>query len=354
MRTSPNQRVDEVTTTKTSVDRADASSVLSPQPSVLSLGEPLIDLIATDRAASLEEAAAFVARPGGAPANVTVALARLGVASAFCGVVGDDPFGRRLRVGLAAEGVDVSRLRTTTEATTLAFAWKDARNDGHFWLLRGADTRLSGADVDAAGIDRVACLVVGSVALAAEPSRSAVTNAVALAVAAGVPVCFDVNLRPTLWPDLDVARDACAPILERAILLKLSLDDARTLFGGEVEPVAVVDRLRGLPRVAAPETVATPLVVLTDGERGCWYAPVGSKAPVRHLPAFRVAAVEPTGAGDAFTAALLARLIANGWAPAAEADVRFAAAAGALATTRAGAWEGLPTAAELDAFLAGR
>ena len=323
-------------------------------PAVLSLGETLIDIITTDGATSLEEASAFVARPGGAPANVTVALARLGVPSAFGGVVGDDPFGRRLRADLAAEGVDVSRLRATAEAaTTLAFAWKDARGDGHFWLLRAADTLLSRADVEAAGIEDAAALVVGSVALAGEPSRSAVSWAVALATAAGVPVCFDVNLRPTLWSDLDVARRACAPILERANLLKLSLDDARHLVDAGDDPVAVVERLRSSRQSNEAPRSRARMVVLTDGERGCWYASVDGGEPVRHVPAYRVAAVEPTGAGDAFTAGILARLIARGWLGLEEADVRYAAAAGALATTRSGAWEGLPTAAELETFLAG-
>jgi fructokinase len=329
-----------------------SDSVLSPPPkghpaSVLSLGETLIDLIVADGAGRLEDAVSFVGRPGGAPANVTVALARLGVASAFGGVVGDDPFGRRLRATLAGEGVDVSRLRATPEAaTTLAFAWKDARGDGHFWLLRGADTLLSVAEVEAAGIERLAALVVGSVALAGEPSRSAIGRAVELATAAGVPVCFDVNLRPTLWPDLAAARAACAPIAARATLLKLSLDDARHLWVGG-DPVAVVERLRR-------EAVGgARLVVLTDGNRGAWYAATAD-APVRHVPAFAVAAVEPTGAGDAFTAGLLSRLLASGWAPPTDEDLRYAAAAGALATTRPGALDGLPTVGELEAFLAGR
>ncbi len=322
-----------------------------PGPVVLSLGETLIDFIVSDGAPSLEGAARFEARAGGAPANVTVALARLGVPSAFGGVVGDDPFGRRLRNALSSEGVDVSRLRRTDEAaTTLAFAWKDARGDGHFWLLRGADTRLNVADVKGAGIGATAALVVGSVALAAEPSRSAIAVAVDAAGRFGVPVCFDVNLRPTLWPDLELARAACAAILASASLLKLSLDDARYLFTGENEIGSLFDRLRRLP-VVEMANVRPRQIVLTDGDRGCWFADGEGGLP-RHIPAFPVAAVEPTGAGDAFTAALIARLLDRSWTRLEEADVRYAAAAGALATTRAGAWEGLPTTAELDLFLA--
>ena len=322
------------------VSRA-ATGGSGPALPVLSLGETLVDLIVTGGATSLEDADTLAVRPGGAPANVAVALARLGVPAAFAGVVGDDPFGRRLRATLAGEGVDVSRLRVTSEAdTTLAFAWKDPRGDGHFRLLRLADRLLSGADVREAGIEDLAALVVGSVALAAEPSRQAIIAASARAASGGVPVCFDVNLRPTLWPDLTIARETCAPVVDRATLLKLSVDDARHLFGLEEDPSAIMAHLRTLP---------PPIVVLTDGSRGCWYATVDG---IRHVPAFPIAAVEPTGAGDAFTAGLVSRLIASNWAPPDEGDIRYAAAAGALATTRPGAMDGLPTAAELDTFLA--
>src|SRR5918994_6629965 len=193
---------------------------------VLAIGEILVDFIVADGATTLESAETFVARPGGAPANASVALARLGLASAFCGVVGDDPFGSRLQAELAAEGVDTSRLRQSDEAsTTLAFAWKDSGGDGHFWLIRGADTLLSEADANAAGVSSLQALVVGSVSLAAQPARSAIERAVNLAHLAGVPVVFDVNLRPTLWSDLASARPACEAVARFSTLVKLSLDD---------------------------------------------------------------------------------------------------------------------------------
>ncbi len=318
-------------------------------PVVLSLGETLIDLIASDGATSLKEASTFQARPGGAPANVAVALARLSDPSAFAGVVGADPFGERLHDSLIAERVDVSRLRSTPQAeTTLAFAWKDARGDGHFRLLRGADTLLDDNDIEAAAIQDTLAIVVGSVALAGEPSRAAITSATLRAAQAKVPVCFDVNVRPSLWPNLHVVRDACLPILRHATLVKMSLDDARFLFT-TIDPATIVDEVWSL-RSPRPDD-ARLSVVLTDGAQGCWYASPSADEPVRHVPAFPVEAVEPTGAGDAFTAALISRLIAGHWGPLEDADVRYAAAAGAFATTRPGAWDGLPTLAELNRFI---
>jgi len=309
---------------------------------VLAIGEILIDMIVSDDAPSLETANRFIARAGGAPANVAVAVARLGLAAAFCGVVGDDPFGIRLRNLLAAERVDVSALREASGfSTTLAFAWKDRTGDGHFQLVRGADRLLNAADIEAARIPEMAAIVVGSVALSEEPARRAIELSVEIARDAGVPVCIDLNVRPSLWSGSEALDEALSPIWTSATLLKLSLDDARLLYGAEQDAESIFQWARGY---------GIRHVVLTDGRRGCWYpGPDGN--PV-HVPSFSVQAVEPTGAGDAFTAAIVSRLVANEWEGIGREDAAFAAAAGAITATREGAIDSLPTRAEIAAFLA--
>ena len=308
--------------------------------SVLSLGELLIDIIVSDGAPSLVEAEAFVARPGGAPANVVVALARMGVPSGFCGVVGADPFGERLRRTLEADGVDTSALRSDPDVeTSLAFAWKDAGGDGHFRILRLADTRLSGSDVAAARVAERAAVVVGSVALSVQPSRESVHQAVREADEAGVPVVFDINMRPSIWRSMEEARAACRPVLELATVLKLSVDDARAIFG--------VDRPE---EILEADLGSAEQLLITDGARGAWFS--AGRGGLTHVPAFAVDAVEPTGAGDAFTAGIIARLIEKRWEPLDGTDVRFAAAAGAITATRVGAMKALPYRHEIEDFLA--
>jgi len=309
--------------------------------SVLSLGELLIDIIVSDGSPSLVEAEAFVARPGGAPANVVVALARMGIRSGFCGVVGADPFGERLRATLEADGVDTTRLRADPDAeTSLAFAWKDARGDGHFRILRLADRGLSGVDVAAARVAERAAVVVGSVGLSVQPSRDAIHQAVREARDAGVPVVFDVNMRPSIWRSMDDARAACRPVLDLTTILKLSVDDGRALFGVD-RPEKIVDADLG----------SAEQVLITDGGRGSWFTARGGE--LGFVAAFAVDAVEPTGAGDAFTAGIVCRLIEKGWGPLNEDDVRFAAAAGAITATRIGAMEALPYRHEIEGFLDG-
>lgn len=314
---------------------------------VLTFGEFLIDLIATGDATSLLDARTLEVRPGGAPVNVAVALVRQGVPAAVCSVVGADPFGDRLLGVLDAHEVDRTRVRQTSEAdTTLAFAWKDERGDGHFRILRQADILLNNDDVERAGIDGATAIVVGSVALSGQPSREAIETAVRRAKEAGVPVCFDVNMRPAIWSSRADARRACEPILGAATLLKLSMDDARFMLGLPDEPD--VDRVFEML-----QAFECAFIVLTDGARGAWFSnrtAAGYTLPV-HLPPFDIESVEPTGAGDAFMAGIIRRLIDSRWTGLTEGDVRYASAAGALTTTRPGAIDSLPSQAEIASFL---
>jgi len=275
--------------------------------------------------------------------NAAVAMARLGVPVRFCGVVGDDGFGRRLRALLEREGVDTDSLRTAaSESTSIAYAWRDERGDGHFQLVRLADRLLSESDIARANVEDASALLVGSVALAAEPSRSAIVAAVSTASAAGVPMVFDVNVRPTIWPDRDSLAAACEPVLRAATVLKVSQDDARHLWDA-----ATPDDV-----MAICQRYPARLVVVTDGARGVT-AGDPHDGEWRRFPVTPVDAVDPTGAGDAFTAALVIRLVERDWSSPTDGDIRFAMAAGALATTRQGALTALPTRAELDLHLMG-
>lgn len=308
---------------------------------VISIGECLIDLIAPG-GADLTVATELQIREGGAPANVAVALARFGVPSRLHAVVGDDPFGERLRNRLAREGVDTSAIRTASgEATTVAFAWSDAAGDGHFRIHRNADALLAPDDFACADLRGAEAIVVGSVAMCAEPSRSAVLTALRHATDLGIPVVVDLNIRPGLDVPMDDVRMSASVLLASASVVKLSVDDARLLWGAASigEAAAALDRID--PAIA----------VITDGGRG---AALRTTSGLVCLDAFAVDAIEPTGAGDAFAAAFISRMIASAWKRANVDDLRFAMAAGALATTHPGAMDGLPTRDEVEAFLRDR
>lgn len=305
---------------------------------VIAIGECLVDLIAP-RGVDLTVATDLQIREGGAPANVAVALARLGVGSQMRTVLGDDPFGERLRSRLRREGVDVSMIRVADSMpTTVAFAWSDVRGNGQFRIHRNADKLLSPEDVSRESLREAAAIVVGSVAMCAEPSKSAVLSAIRHALNLGLPVVADLNIRPGLGVSLDELRISAAALVSSATVVKLSVDDARELWGATSIPEASAALQRFDPAIA----------VITDGGLG---AALRTPGELVHLDVFPVDAMEATGAGDAFTAAFVSRMLAKGWTSVDVDDLRFAMAAGALATTAPGALDGLPSREQVEAFL---
>ncbi len=309
------------------------------------LGELLIDFVPTVTGTGLTDAPAFIKAPGGAPGNVAVGLARLGVKSAFMGKVGDDAFGHFLADTLAEAGVDVGPLRFSSEART-ALAFVSLRADGErefmFYRHPSADMLFTPREVDMDAISRAKLLHFGSISLIGEPSRSATLYAVDAARAAGGLVSYDPNLRLPLWPDADAARKGMLLGLSKAHIVKLSDDESEFLTG--------LSDLKAACQALWHEDLK--LMVVTRGRAGCVYFTPNFTGMVE---SFTVEAIDATGAGDGFVAGLLQGLLAD---PSVVQDetrlrelCRFANAVGALATIERGAIPALPNRERVREFL---
>ena len=312
------------------------------------LGELLIDFVPTVTGTGLTDAPAFIKAPGGAPGNVAVGLARLGVQSAFMGKVGDDAFGHFLADTLTQAGVDVGPLRFSSEART-ALAFVSLRADGErefmFYRHPSADMLFTPREVDMDAIGRAKLLHFGSISLIGEPSRSATLYAVDAARAAGGLVSYDPNLRLPLWPDADAARKGLLLGLSKAHIVKLSDDESEFLTG--------LSDLKAACQALWHEDLK--LMVVTRGRAGCVYFTPNFTGMVE---SFTVEAVDATGAGDGFVAGLLQGLLADSTLIQDEARLRelcrFANAVGALATTERGAIPALPDRERVRDFLNSR
>ncbi len=112
-------------------------------PEAICLGEILLDMLPDRKGAAWSEMASFSPVPGGAPANVCVGLAKLGIKAAFIGKVGEDPFGRLLVDALRQNGVNVSQVKFDLDVrTTLGFVSisREGENDFFFYRNRSTDT----------------------------------------------------------------------------------------------------------------------------------------------------------------------------------------------------------------------
>jgi fructokinase len=311
---------------------------------IVALGEVVSDIYRGDELSDVE--LGFVARPGGAPANVAVAASRLGADAAFVGSVGEDLFGDFILRALESEGVDTSGVGRQPQPTrtSLAFVEIDESGDRAFTFYRSspaADELLAPEDVTQKLVSGASFVNFGSIPLIREPVRSATHRIVDLADELDVPVAFDVNFREHLWESTEAAREAIDPLFDRSRIVKLSGDEISPLLGTESAEEAA-EML--LDRAAA-------LVFVSLGPDGAFYA---SKEFSGSVPAFEVEAVDATGAGDAFLAAVLVHLSGEAWN---EEVVREAtmrgSAAGALACIGYGAMGPLPTNDELERFMAG-
>ncbi|WP_046865572.1 PfkB family carbohydrate kinase [Microvirga massiliensis] len=312
---------------------------------VVAFGELLIDFVPTATGLDLAHAETFTKAAGGAPANVAAGLARLGMSSAFMGMVGQDGFGHSLAETLRQVGVDVSPLRFTSEANTgLAFVSLHADGEREFLFYRSpsADMLMRPEDVDEAAIWNARAFHFGSISLIAEPARAGTLHAVSLARRYGKVVTYDPNLRLALWPDAAEARAGMRMGLEVADIVKIG-DEELAFLTGDNDPVAAA-RALWTPRLQ--------LMAITSGSAGCiWVTPQAHG----RVPSFTVTAVDATGAGDAFMAGLIAGLLAERAVPtepeAIERICRFANAAGALTATGRGAIPSLPTRDEVEALV---
>ena len=308
---------------------------------ILSIGEILIDLTQTGTRDSIPQ---YAANPGGAPANVAVAAARLGASTAFTGKVGQDCFGRLLRQTLLDNGVsDTGLYEDPAAPTTLAVVSVDDTGERSFSFYRSnsADTRLTPDETLAAFTEVPKFLHFGSVSLTAEPARTATLSAAARAKELGCLVSYDPNFRPALWDSEAAAVHWMKTPLPLVDVLKISDEELPLLTGTD-------DLGAGSARLAK---LGISLVLVTLGEKGVFYRMDDLTGSVPGVPT-RVA--DTNGAGDTFLGAVLSRLVRRPDGPLSALHVaeledilRFANRAASLTCSRPGAIPAMPTAAEL-------
>jgi fructokinase len=309
---------------------------------VVALGELLIDF--TPFGASPGGMRLFEQNPGGAPANVLCALSNLGLKTAFVGKVGADMHGDFLKSVLQSRKVCTEGLVQDPEVfTTLAFVELSETGERSFSFARkpGADTCLREEELNPGLLRNTRVFHFGSLSLTDEPARSATLAAVRAAKSAGAVVSFDPNYRPPLWKSEDEAKRILKSVLPLADVVKLSEEEA-VLLTGEESPEKASEALTGL---------GIPCVAVTLGKEG---ALIRTRNVFSRVLAPDCRVVDTTGAGDAFCAGLLCRLVEGGGNPAeltregAEDILRFANAVASLCVQKRGAIPAMPGREEVE------
>jgi 5-dehydro-2-deoxygluconokinase len=306
----------------------------------LVLGRAGMDLYADPPGTRVEEATRFTSALGGSAANIAAGLTRLGAKAALLGTVSDDAVGRYVLKELARYKIDTAHVRAVggEARNSLAVVETRAENCQSVIYRNGAaDFQLTGEMVAGVDFSAYGALILTGTSLAMDPSRAATLAAIEAARGAGLAVILDVDYRPYSWTSREEAAAVCLSAAERCHIVVGNDDEFGLLAGGNDKGRALAKRLG-----ARPDTIA----VYKMGERGS-VTYVGEDTI--ELGVFRVTALKPTGAGDAFLAGFASSLAAG--RPLADAVKRGSAAA-AIVVTRVGCAPAMPNSNELTHFMA--
>ncbi len=235
------------------------------------------------------------AEVGGAPANVAVGLARLGVSVAFLGGVGDDAFGESMRAALAEAGVSPDLLVTRPERTGLTFVRRDARGEPSFLFYRrkSADVSVQVSDLPPS-LGGARWLLVSSNGFTSPRLRNTTRALLRQARREGTSVAVDLNVRRHLWSDERTMRLRVAELARHADLLKVSDAD--------------LDAVTHEPAYWLHTHAEKATWLITRGHGPA--SAVGPHGEVELEPV-PTKVVDATGAGDAFLAGVLSVLVAT-------------------------------------------
>ncbi|MCX8683891.1 aminoimidazole riboside kinase [Gilliamella sp. B2889] len=302
---------------------------------VWSLGDAVIDLLPFGEMN-------YRACAGGAPANVAIGIAKLGLPSGFIGRVGNDPFGYFMEKTFCEHHVDCQSLEKDEEhrtSTVVVDLGENGERSFTFLVSPSADQFLSEQALPDFNQD---ILHFCSLALVGTTCRQTLKQAIEKLSDKNGLVSFDINLREQMWQDKNEMRTIITQFCHDADILKLSDEELFWLTESQDWHVAL-DKLQ--------QHYNAPLKLVTKGRDGSIVLWQGKTFT---FDSFHVNSIDTTGAGDAFVAGLLSSIALSGMPEdklMLESMMTIASACGALATTKKGALTALPDSGFLQSFI---
>lgn len=266
---------------------------------VISIGEALIDFIPNQKGCELKNVLGFERVAGGAPANVSAVVAKLGGKSNFISKLGKDAFGNHIIEVLKEANVNVDYVLRSDKANTgLAFVSlkEDGNRDFSFYRNPSADMLLEESEVKKEWFEDCHSMHFCSVDLIECPMKYAHKKAIEFALENKSIISFDPNVRLPLWDSEDACRDAIMEFLPLAHVVKISDE--------ELEFVTGYDNMDEAKEVLFKGNVN--MVLFTKGKDG---AEAYTKDRVVKIPGNIVEVVDTTGAGDSFIGSFLFKLL---------------------------------------------
>jgi 5-dehydro-2-deoxygluconokinase len=313
-------------------------SIKLRQKKFLVIGRAGLDLYADPPGTEIENATGFSAALGGSAGNIAVALACQGNKAALLTAVSNDAVGRFTVKSLSGYGIDTKYIgKVGGEArNSLAVVETRAENcQSVIYRNDAADFQMTEADVAAVDYSDFSALIVTGTCFAKEPSRSATFRAMDLARRAGMVVIIDVDYRPYSWTSKAEAQDICLKAAEMCDVI-VANDEEFSVLAGEGDGLACAEKLsKQNDRLVVYKMGAEGAITFSSGVR-------------LETPIFKVTALKPTGAGDAFMGGFLSGLASG---EVLNDAIKRGAATAAIVVTRVGCAPAMPDTKTVQDFI---
>ncbi|MDE0755643.1 MAG: aminoimidazole riboside kinase [Woeseiaceae bacterium] len=300
------------------------------------IGDAAVDLI--------PEGDKYLKFPGGTGANIAVALSKLGVRSVLVTKLGNDPLAAFLTDILEREKVNTQHVSFSERNKTglIIISVNDmGERDFTFMVKPSADSQLENSDIPA--FERGDWLCVSAFILAQRPSRDATFYAIKQAKIAGSLVCVDANMRVDMWDNELLLVPTTLEALKIADIAKMSEDELLLLTNTD----SIEEGINEVKQWPAK------IKIITLAEKGAILLTEQSEF---HIEGYNAPVVDMTGAGDAFIAALISKLMPlERWTDDQLIEaIEFSNACGALVVGKKGAMSALPDLGTVNNFMVGK
>lgn len=310
----------------------------------ISIGRLCIDLNANEINRPMEQTMTFTKYVGGSPANIAIAMARLGLRTGFVGRLANDAFGRYIQQYLEQNSIDTSQLVVDHSGSVTGLAFTEIKSPTECSILmyrdNVADLKLEPSDISESYIQSAKAIMISGTALAQSPSREAVIQAIEYAKKHNTIILFDIDYRAYSWKSKDEVYTYCRMVAEQSDII----------FGGREEFNLLETGSHENPNDerTAKEWLSkhTKLVIVKHGGQGSVvFTNQGDRFQAGVFPA---KVIKTFGAGDSFAGAFIYGLF-QGWSI--EACLQWGSAAAAIVVSSHSCSDAMPTSTQIQQFI---
>lgn len=310
---------------------------------VICIGRANVDFYTMNRGVSLIEATGFVKYVGGSPANIAVALSRLGTKTGLISKVSDDQLGHYVLNYLKNEGVDIQHVgidKSGKTRTSIAFIEVKPDNcDTLFYRKEASDLTIMPTEISEEYIKSAKAILISGTALSDNPSREAVFTAMLFAKKHGTLIFFDLDYRASEWEAIEEASVYYTKAAKQADVIIGNKEEFKVMEFCQLntDTTAMIQQFFDLQ---------AQIVVFKNGEEGS-ITYTRNEPPIQ-TTIFPVEVLKPYGAGDAFAGAFIYALLQKKQLT---ICLKLASAAGAIVVAKESCSEAMPSITEIENFI---